>query len=146
MVLGPEPSRPTEATSACAANAALLPGGAPASRRQSAHAAAHCGRISAPQSARQSASLPSRRAADRARRAPRAQRILHTDYALPAHVRASAECRDLLGRILVADPAARLSLAGIQAHAWFRAALPEGCADMNARLLEEPPEAELQAR
>jgi serine/threonine-protein kinase SRK2 len=61
-------------------------------------------------------------------------------------VRASAECRDLLGRILVADPAARLSLAGIQAHAWFCAALPEGCQDMNARLLEEPPEAELQAR
>ena len=74
------------------------------------------------------------------------QRILNTDYALPAHVCVSAECRDLLGRILVADPAARISLAAIQQHAWFLAELPEGCQDMNARLLEEPPEPELQAR
>ncbi|KAK9841023.1 hypothetical protein WJX81_006268 [Elliptochloris bilobata] len=73
------------------------------------------------------------------------QRILHTDYALPSHVRASPEFRDLLGRILVADPAARISLADIQRHPWFLAELPEGCQDMNARLLEEPPEPEVQS-
>lgn len=73
-----------------------------------------------------------------------AQRILHTDYALPQHVRVSAECCDLLHRILVADPAARISLADIQRHPWFLAELPEGCQDMNARLLEEPPEPEVQ--
>ena len=77
---------------------------------------------------------------------PGAQRILNMDYVLPAHVRVSAECRDLLGRILVADPATRITLAGIQQHAWFLAALPDGCQDMNARMLEEPPEPELQAR
>ena len=73
-----------------------------------------------------------------------AQRILHTDYALPQHCCVSPECRDLLGRILVADPAARISLADIQQHPWFLAELPEGCHDMNARLLEEPPEPEVQ--
>lgn len=59
-------------------------------------------------------------------------------------MRASPECRDLLHRILVADPAVRISLADIQRHPWFLAELPEGCQDMNARLLEEPPEPEVQ--
>lgn len=69
---------------------------------------------------------------------------MHTDYALPQHVHVSPECRDLLHRILVADPATRISLADIQRHPWFLAELPEGCQDMNARLLEEPPEPEVQ--
>lgn len=46
------------------------------------------------------------------------QRILHVDYHVPSHVRLSEECRDLLTRILTADPAKRITIDGIYDHKW----------------------------
>lgn len=57
------------------------------------------------------------------------------NYELPSHVAVSADCRDLLARILVADPDQRLKVPQILAHPWFRRGLPEGVAEMNDRLV-----------
>lgn len=46
------------------------------------------------------------------------QRILHVDYDIPADSNITDSCRDLLRRILVAEPNERLSLADIQKHPW----------------------------
>jgi hypothetical protein len=51
----------------------------------------------------------------------------------------SANCRDLLSRILVADPAHRITVPAILRHAWFLRGLPDGVAEMNDRLV--PPRA-----
>lgn len=75
-------------------------------------------------------------AADPCTRRP--QRILNVEYALPAHAVVTPECGDLLGQILVADPAARISLADVQRHPWFKRDLPPGVADLNDRLLADP--------
>jgi hypothetical protein len=43
----------------------------------------------------------------------------------------SAECRDLLCRTLVADPAQRASMDAIQCHSWFLTNLPPKAVSMN---------------
>ncbi|XP_036391398.1 SNF related kinase b [Megalops cyprinoides] len=48
--------------------------------------------------------------------------IMDCRYAVPAHV--SAECKDLISRMLQRDPARRASLAEIEGHAWLRGADP----------------------
>lgn len=68
-----------------------------------------------------------------------AQRILAVNYELPGHVAMSADCRDLLSRILVADPARRITVPAILRHPWFLRGLPDGVAEMNDRLV--PPRA-----
>ena len=68
-----------------------------------------------------------------------AQRILAVNYELPGHVAMSADCRDLLSRVLVADPARRITVPAILRHAWFLRGLPDGVAEMNDRLV--PPRA-----
>lgn len=60
------------------------------------------------------------------------------EYSLPAHVAVSPECRDLLARLLVANPRARLTIQGIWQHPWFRLGLPPGVEHMNAQLLANP--------
>ncbi|KAK9915945.1 hypothetical protein WJX75_006306 [Coccomyxa subellipsoidea] len=65
------------------------------------------------------------------------QRILSVDYQLPYNKQVSAECKDLLQRILVADPAKRITMADIQRHPWFTRDLPEGVAQMNDQLLAQ---------
>ena len=62
------------------------------------------------------------------------QRILRVEYDIPANVKASKELRDLLSRILVADPAARARISDIQAHPWYQKDLPPGVAEMNDNL------------
>jgi len=62
------------------------------------------------------------------------QRILRVEYDIPAGVKASKELRDLLSRILVADPASRAPIADIQAHPWYQKDLPPGVAEMNDNL------------
>ena len=42
-------------------------------------------------------------------------------------------------RILVADPAERLSMEEIKAHPWFLRGLPRGALDMNDFYLQAPP-------
>ena len=46
--------------------------------------------------------------------------IAQVEYEFPPNVPVTHECRDLLCKILVADPARRISLPGIQQHPWYR--------------------------
>ena len=56
----------------------------------------------------------------------RAQHILSASYTIPDSLQLSPECRDLLARVFVLDPAQRLSLAGVRSHPWFVQHLPPG--------------------
>ena len=46
------------------------------------------------------------------------ERIKRVDYSIPKWPRISAECRDLIVSILVADPTRRLTIPQIQSHPW----------------------------
>ena len=46
-------------------------------------------------------------------------------------VKVSPECKDLLRRLLVADPELRMSIEAIREHPWFGQALPTGALHMN---------------
>ena len=48
----------------------------------------------------------------------------------------SADCLDILTRLLVADPGARMSMAEIKVHRWFQRGLPPGALEMNDFLLQ----------
>ncbi len=56
------------------------------------------------------------------------------EYEFPPHVKASKECRDMLAKILVPDPAKRMTVPQIQDHVWYRKDLPPGVAEMNDNL------------
>ena len=56
------------------------------------------------------------------------------EYEFPPHVKASRECRDLMNRILVPDPAKRMTIPDIQRHPWYKKDLPPGVAEMNDNL------------
>jgi len=62
------------------------------------------------------------------------QRILRVDYAFPAHVQVSDECRDMLSKILVREPHRRITIDGIQSHPWYLKNLPPGVKEMNDSL------------
>lgn len=64
------------------------------------------------------------------------------EYEFPPHVKVSKECRDLLHKILVPDPAKRITVPEIQNHVWYKKDLPPGVAEMNDNL--PPPGAGLQ--
>ena len=68
-----------------------------------------------------------------------ARRIVDAAYVIPADVPVSPSCIDLVRRILVADPAKRLSMEGIKRHPWFLKDLPPGALDMNDFYLQAPP-------
>jgi serine/threonine-protein kinase SRK2 len=46
----------------------------------------------------------------------------------------SAECRDLIARMLTVDPRDRISVADIQQHPWFQQDLPMGTLGVNTQL------------
>eukprot|EP00250_Pteridium_aquilinum_P008266 c17814_g2_i2 orf=334-1389(+) len=58
-------------------------------------------------------------------------RILNVQYTIPDYVRISADCRNLLSQIFVANPEMRITIAEIKRHPWFLKSLPkemlEGC-------------------
>ncbi|CAL5229102.1 g12364 [Coccomyxa viridis] len=54
------------------------------------------------------------------------QRIMKADYEWPSSKKVSKECKDLLSKILVADPKRRIAIAEIQKHPWYQKALPKG--------------------
>jgi serine/threonine protein kinase len=58
-------------------------------------------------------------------------KILGMQWDIPPNIPVSPECRDLLQRLLVADPAQRLSMTQIQQHPWFLKDLPPGVVQMN---------------
>lgn len=51
-------------------------------------------------------------------------RIMAVQYIIPDYVRVSAECRDLLSKIFVADPSKRIRIPEIKKHKWFLKKLP----------------------
>lgn len=61
-------------------------------------------------------------------------RIITVDYIMPAS--ASPDAQDLLSKLLVGDPNARLNMEGVMRHAWFNVGLPAGVLEMNDALLE----------
>ncbi|XP_024030635.1 serine/threonine-protein kinase SAPK3 [Morus notabilis] len=52
-------------------------------------------------------------------------RIMSVQYSIPDYVRISAECRLLLSRIFVANPAKRITIPEIKQHPWFLKNLPK---------------------
>jgi len=61
------------------------------------------------------------------------QRILKVDYKPPPHLKLSADCQDLMSKILTADPAKRITIDGIFHHPWYTKNLPPGVIEMNKR-------------
>ncbi|XP_022947767.1 serine/threonine-protein kinase SRK2I-like isoform X1 [Cucurbita moschata] len=68
------------------------------------------------------------------------QRILSVQYAIPDCVQISPECRHLISRIFVADPATRITIPEIKNHSWFLKNLPSDLMDENTmgNQFEEP--------
>lgn len=56
------------------------------------------------------------------------------EYKIPENGSVSPQLRDLLSQMLVEDPGRRITIAGIQQHAWYLADLPEGVLTMNDEL------------
>lgn len=52
------------------------------------------------------------------------QRIMSVQYTIPDYVHVSPECKQLLARIFVANPAKRVKIQEIKNHPWFRKNLP----------------------
>ncbi|KAK9915501.1 hypothetical protein WJX75_000010 [Coccomyxa subellipsoidea] len=67
-----------------------------------------------------------------------AKKIVRAQYVVPEDIPVSSECVDLLTRVLVADPNARLSMEDIKMHAWFIQDLPQDALDMNDFYLQVP--------
>jgi serine/threonine-protein kinase SRK2 len=68
------------------------------------------------------------------------QRILGVQYSIPDYVHISPECRDLITRIFVQNPAQRITIPEIRTHEWFLKNLPADLMDdstMSAQF-EEP--------
>ncbi|KAK8918726.1 Serine/threonine-protein kinase SAPK10 [Platanthera zijinensis] len=57
------------------------------------------------------------------------QRILGVQYSIPDYVHISAECRHLISRIFVANPATRFTMTEIRNHEWFLRNLPTDLMD-----------------
>ena len=51
-------------------------------------------------------------------------RIMSVQYTIPDYVHVSAECKQLLSRIFVANPAKRITIGEIRNHPWFLKNLP----------------------
>lgn len=67
------------------------------------------------------------------------ERILRVDYHIPKYPRVSSECKDLITRILVADPDKRLTIPQIQRHPWYTKGLPPNVIKMNEDCLRLQP-------
>lgn len=70
-------------------------------------------------------------------------RIVRADWEVPQDIKLSAECWDLLRRMLNPDPRERLTIADIQQHPWYQIHLPPGV--NGSQLQERPAELELQS-
>ena len=62
-------------------------------------------------------------------------RIQRVDFRFPSNIPVSAECKDLISKILVADVGKRLTIEAIQAHPWYQKDLPPGVTSMNEQCL-----------
>ncbi|KAL2477552.1 Serine/threonine-protein kinase SRK2B [Forsythia ovata] len=57
------------------------------------------------------------------------QRIMAVQYKIPDYVHISQDCRHLLSRIFVANPARRITIKEIKSHPWFLKNLPRELTD-----------------
>ncbi|KAL0387209.1 UNVERIFIED_CONTAM: Serine/threonine-protein kinase SRK2A [Sesamum radiatum] len=57
------------------------------------------------------------------------QRIMAVQYKIPDYVHISQDCRHLLSRIFVANPARRITIKDIKTHPWFLKNLPRELTD-----------------
>ncbi|KAL5557094.1 hypothetical protein UlMin_039330 [Ulmus minor] len=73
------------------------------------------------------------------------QRILNVQYAIPDVVQISPECRELISRIFVADPATRISIPEIRNHEWFLKNLPADLMDERMGNQFEEPDQPMQS-
>ncbi|XP_028762725.1 serine/threonine-protein kinase SAPK3-like [Neltuma alba] len=64
-------------------------------------------------------------------------RIMSVQYSIPDYVRVSADCRHLLSRIFVADPAKRITIPEIKQHPWFLKNLPKEMNETEKKVNEE---------
>lgn len=58
-------------------------------------------------------------------------RIMGVQYSIPDYIRVSADCRHLLSRIFVADPAKRITIPDIKQHPWFLKNLPKDLVEID---------------
>nr|KYP49833.1 Serine/threonine-protein kinase SRK2E [Cajanus cajan] len=72
-------------------------------------------------------------------------RILNVQYSIPDYVHISAECRHLISRIFVADPAKRINIPEIRNHEWFLKNLPSDLMDGNTNNQFEEPDQPMQS-
>ncbi|KAJ8572324.1 hypothetical protein K7X08_008835 [Anisodus acutangulus] len=73
------------------------------------------------------------------------QRILNVQYSIPDYVHISPECRHLISRIFVADPAKRISIPEIKNHEWFLRNLPADLMDNTTNNQFEEPDQRMQS-
>ncbi|CAL9066824.1 serine/threonine-protein kinase SAPK10-like [Musa acuminata AAA Group] len=68
------------------------------------------------------------------------ERILTVQYSIPDYIYVSTECRQLISRIFVANPATRITIPEIRNHEWFLRNLPADLMDDNrmSNQYEEP--------
>nr|QLL22063.1 SnRK2.2 [Fagopyrum tataricum] len=68
------------------------------------------------------------------------QRILTVQYSMPNNINISPECRHLISRIFVGEPATRITIPEIKRHEWFLKNLPADLMDENmmGNHFEEP--------
>lgn len=66
------------------------------------------------------------------------QRILRVEYEFPPGLKLSAELKDIMAKLLIPDPARRITIAGILDHPWFNKDLPPGVKQMNDNMRMPP--------
>ncbi|KAF7098853.1 hypothetical protein CFC21_100559 [Triticum aestivum] len=66
------------------------------------------------------------------------QRIQSVEYSVPDDLHISAEWRDLISKIFVADPAARITVPEIRNHPWFFKNFPADDSTMSTEEAEQP--------
>ncbi|VAI81469.1 unnamed protein product [Triticum turgidum subsp. durum] len=66
------------------------------------------------------------------------QRIQSVEYSVPDDLHISAEWRDLISKIFVADPAARITVPEIRNHPWFLKNFPADDSTMSTEEAEQP--------
>eukprot|EP00882_Tetradesmus_deserticola_P001435 GHRQ01001552.1.p1 GENE.GHRQ01001552.1~~GHRQ01001552.1.p1 ORF type:complete len:377 (+),score=197.27 GHRQ01001552.1:1110-2240(+) len=64
-------------------------------------------------------------------------RIVNMQWSIPNGIEISAECRDLLSRMLVRNPDERITMSEIHRHPWFIANLPVEAVSMNDSYLAD---------
>ena len=72
-------------------------------------------------------------------------RILGAQWSFPSEISISTPCADLLKKIIVAEPARRLTIRGIVEHSWFQTDLPPNAMSMNDTYLSSDNYCDMQS-